>query len=276
MNTVSYNLPKEIKGRSKKGAVSLMAEILRKCATVDEFEAWLAKSDNKRGYVTNYAVGDPSGKVAYFDVGQNSYKRYDVTDRAEGFDVRSNYSFSGNMAKRGGSVPRYDVVMMQMKGKSQFAPHEFIEYSRNYMNTKGGCILDESGRVVRDNTSVARYTSSASAVMVCDAKNPRMLVSVGHPAAGMAVPVYVKAKDALPECVSGRGMLDLCNEFRSKCYVKLSKTEFELNKPLISKVVNIQTKCAMPSDYPQNITKFNNKIDKIFTKHAKKVRKVLK
>ena len=102
-----------------------------------------------------------------------------------------------------------------------------------------------------------------------------MLVAVGHPAAAMAVPVYVKAKSAIPECVRGRAMLNLCNDFRTKTHKKLSKEECELDKSTIKKVVSIETLCDMPSEYPANIDKFNAKIDKLFAKHEKRVRKAL-
>lgn len=275
MNTVSHNIPKTAKGRKRSSAIILMADILRECSSVDEFEVWLAKSNGQRSYVTNYAVGDASGKVAYFEVGQDTFTKYDVAERKEGFDVRSNYSFSGDMNKPGPSTPRYDVIANQLKGGDIYAPHDFISLSRNYMSVGGKSVLDEAECVVVDDTSVARYISSASAVMVCDAKNPRMLVAVGHPAAAMAVPVYVKAKSAIPECVRGRAMLNLCNDFRTKTHKKLSKEECELDKPTIKKVVSIETLCDMPSEYPANIEKFNAKIDKLFAKHEKRVRKAL-
>jgi hypothetical protein len=275
MNTVSHNIKMTDPKRGKGSAIALMDDILRECATVDEFEAWLAKSNGKRGYVTNYAVGEPSGEAAYFEVSQESYKRYNISDRAEGYEIRANYSFSGDMVNIGESGPRYEVIANQMRGGEKFTPYQFIDYSRNYLNNKGVCVLSESNRVELDNTSVARYISSASAVMVCDAKNPRMLVAVGHPAAAMAVPVYVKAKNAIPECVSSRAMLDLCNDFRTKCYEVINKEEHAINKPLIAKVLSIDTKCKMPQEFPANIEAFNAKIDKLFGKHAKRVRKVL-
>lgn len=276
LNTVSHNLVRTASSGKKHSAITLMDDILAECATVDEFEAWLAKSNGERGYITNYAVGDPSGKAAYFEVWNESYKRYDVAERKEGYDIRSNYSFSGEMSKRTESAPRYDIIANQMRGGEVFTPQQLIEYSRNYCNTKGGCVLDEPNRVVKDNTSVARYSSSASAVMVCDAKNPRMLVSAGHPSAVMAVPVYVQAKNNLPECLTSRAVLNLGNDFRTKCYEKISKREHALDKPLIAKVVKIKTICEMPSALPSDMAKFNAKIDKLFAKHSKKVRRVLK
>lgn len=275
LNTVSHNIAKTKKGTLKGSAISLMGEILGECATVDEFEAWLAQSNGERRYVTNYAVGDPSGKVAYFEVSQDGFVRYDATERKEGFDVRSNYSFSGNMEEKGPSTPRYDIAMNQMRGKSVYAPHDFLEFSRNYQNCEGGCVLDESDRVVKDNSSIARFIASASAVMVCDAENPRMLVAVGLPQASMGVPVYVRAKTAIPECIAGTALLDLCNEVRAKAYKKLTDDESELNRELMRRVVEIKTVCEMPSEYPEDIDKFNAIIDKKIAAHIKAVRKTI-
>lgn len=276
LNTVSHNIAKTKKGSQKGSAISLMGVILAECATVEEFEAWLTKSNGKRRYVTNYAVGDPSGKAAYFEVSQDGFVRYDLEKRAEGFDVRSNFSFSGDMVKRGDSVPRYDIAMNQMRGKATFAPHEFLEMSRNYQNTAGGCVLDEPKRVVEDNTSIARFTASASAVMVCDAENPRMLVAVGLPQASMGVPVYVKAKTALPQCVSEGAMLALSNEVRAKTYKALPEKRSRLDKATMGKVVSVKTICEMPSTYPSDIEAFNARIDKAFEEHAKRVRQKIK
>ena len=275
MNTVSANTSCEDKSIKSPIAVQLMGEVLGKCGSVEEFEAWLKASNGKRGYVTNYAAGDSTGAVAYFEVNQMGYTRYDVAKREEGFDVRSNFSFAGDKP-RGTSQMRYDITMAQMNGKSVYTPYEFIDYSRNYMSNNGACPLDEPGNIVLDNTTIARYTSAASAVMVCDADNPRMLVLVGHPAATMAVPVYVKAKTALPRCVSGTAMLELGNEFRERVYAELPERNFELNKPVINRVLKVECVCEMPSKLPQDIVAFNAEIDKKFAKHAKRVRKILR
>ena len=275
LNTVTHNIAQTKKGTLKGSAISLMGVILGECATVDEFEAWLAQSNRERKYVTNYAVGDPSGKAAYFEVSQDGYVRYDLEQRAEGFDVRANFSFSGDMVKRGPSVPRYEIAMAQMQSKTTYAPHDFLEFSRNYRNVEGGCVLDNPEKVVVDNSSIARYMASASAVMVCDEKNPRMLVAVGLSSASMGIPVYVKAKNAIPQCVSGTALLDLCNEVRAKTYKALTEETSELNKEMMSKVLTISTVCEMPSTYPDDIQAFNAKIDKAFEAHAKLIRRIV-
>ena len=275
MNNATKNMPIPDKSIKSASAVGLMGKILRSFATVDEFEAWLKSTNGKRSYGTMFAVGDITGAVAYFEVAQEFYKRYDAVDNG-GIDMRSNFCFAGDKKKRGPSVPRYHIAKNQLNGKESVTPHELIEFSRNYLNKGGVCALDNPKTEEIDSHTIARYTSAASAVMVCDARNPRMLVAVGHPSATMAVPVYVNAKRAIPECVSGRAMLDLGNEFRAKAYTKPQNGKYQLNKAVVSKVVAVNTKCEMPAEMPKEIDKFNAKVDKLFAKHAKKVRKAMR
>ena len=112
--------------------------------------------------------------------------------------------------------------------------------------------------------------------MVCDGNNPRMLAMNGHSASSLAVPIYVKAKGNIPECVHGDAMRLLSNDFREKAYTNVGEKKMLLNKELISKVLAIkQPKIEMPSEMPSNIKTFNAKLDKAFAKHEKRVRKVL-
>lgn len=275
LNTVSENITKNDSLRQGPGAIMLMGDALRTVATVDEFEKWLAKTNGKRPYVTNYAVGDASGAAAYFEVNQNSFTRYDIGERSEGFDIRSNFSFSGNMVDRGPSVPRYDIVMRQMSGKKMHSPYDFFDYGRNYVNGSGVEVINAPDKFVCNDLTVPRYFSVASMVMVCDGENPRMLVSVGHPVVAIVVPVYVKAANAIPECVAGRPSLLLSEEFRAKAYTKIEELKYEVNKPLIKSLLKIESRVAIPRQMPEDIEQFNAKIDARFAKHAAKVRKVL-
>lgn len=275
LNTVSENLTKSPTIAAGPGAIFNMAKALRECATVEEFEVWLAATNGSRPYVTNFAVGDATGALAYFEVWSESYKRYDVSERKEGFDIRSNFSFAGNMVTPGPSVPRYDIVMKQMSTKKSFSPYDFYHYSRNFVLCDGAQALDAEGVFVCNDITVPRYFSVASAVMVCDGANPRLLAMVGHPVVGAPVPVYVKAKSAIPECVGGRSALDLSEAFRTKAYKKVGELKYEVNEPLVNELLKFGTQYKMPRKMPQNIEKFNAKIDKFFAKHAQKVRNKL-
>lgn len=278
LNTVSENIKPDTTITAKGVAITRMANALAVCATVDEFEELLRQTNGKRRYVTNFAAGDPSGALAFFEVGSHSYKRYDVSDREEGFDVRSNFSFTGDMVTPGPSVPRYDIVMRHMKGKKSYTPYEFIEYARNFENGAGVNVMEAPGTFVCNDLTVPRYFSVADMVAVCDKDNPRMLVVIGHPTTAMAVPVYVKAKGAIPQCAGGAGgrtALDLSEEARAKIYRQIDELKFEVNKPLVNELLKIKSVVKMPSKMPKNIEAFNAKIDALFEKHAAKIRKVL-
>ena len=275
MNTVSENLTKSKIVSQSPGAISSMTMALRECATVDEFEAWLRSTNGTRSYVTNFAVGDAMGAVAFFEVWGEEYKRYDVAERKEGFDIRSNFSFSGNMENPGPSVPRYDIALRQMESKKSHTPYDFYHYSRNYVLSNGVDALDAEGVFVCNDLTIPRHMSVASAVMVCDGANPRMLAMVGHPVVGVPVPVYVKAKRAIPECVGGRSALELSEEFRAKAYKMLDELRYEVNEPLVKALLKFGAQYKMPRTMPRNIEKFNAKIDQFFANHAKRVRKVM-
>lgn len=250
---------------------------LRECATIDEFEELLKTTKRSRRSHSNYGVGDATGAVAYFEIWDIGYRRYDVSQSGnDGFDVRSNFSHAGNPEKAGTSKRRYDLIMREMKEHNgEFTPQDFIGYSRSYNSIKYGNVLDMEMIYYCNNHTVPRASTVGSFVIVCDGTNPRMLVMNGHSVSSLAVPVYVRAKENIPECVHGNAMRLLSNDFREKAYTTVSKKKL-LNKELISKVLRIkQPKIAMPSEMPSDIRAFNASIDKKFYKYEKRVRKVL-
>ena len=253
---------------------------LRECATIEEFEELLKTTKRSRRSHSNFGVGDATGAVAYFEVWDVGYRRYDVSDSGnDGFDVRANFSHCGDPEKKGSSEYRYNLIMNEMSAhKGHFTPHDFIGYSRSYNSIKYGNVLDLKRRYYCSNHTVPRTWTVGVFVMVCDGENPRMLAMNGHPVSSLAVPIYVKAGKNIPECVHGDAMRLLSNDFRKKAYplVGDKKKRRLLNKELIRQVLDIkQPKVKMPSEMPKNIKAFNAKIDKAFTKHEKRVRKVL-
>ena len=251
---------------------------LRKCATLDEFEEMLKNTKRSRRSHSNFGVGDATGAVAYFEVWDLGYRRYDVsTSGNEGFDVRANFSHAGDHKKLGSSKRRYDLIMREMaEHKGNFTPQDFIGYSRSYNSIKYGNVLESDKRYYCSNHTVPRASTVGAFVMVCDAKNPRMLVMNGHSISSLAVPVYVNAEEKIPECVHGDAMRLLSNDFRAKAYTAIEKKKL-LNKELVSRILRIkQPQIEMPKEMPADIVAFNAKIDKAFAKYEKRVRKVLK
>ena len=283
ISTATRNLPestpeeyKACKRRRMRGGA--MWNGLRECATVDEFEELLKTTKRSRRSHSNFGVGDATGAVAYFEAWDVGYRRYNISESGNnGFDVRSNFSHAGDPKKIGTSKRRYDLIMKEMaEHKGNFSPSDFIGYSRSYNSIKYGDILTAKGRHVCSNHTVPRYTTVGSFVMVCDGKNPRMLVMNGHSVSSLAVPVYVKAEREIPQCVKGDAMRLLSNDFREKAYSKTKNNKLALNKDVISAVLAIKhPKIEMPREMPKDIRKFNANIDKKFAKHEKRVRKVL-
>ena len=251
---------------------------LRECATVDEFEEMLKSTKRSRRSHSNIGVGDATGAVAYFEVWDVGYRRYDVSESGnDGFDVRSNFSHAGDPKKRGSSLRRYNLIMNEMgKHKGEFSPFDFIGYSRSYNSVKYGNILSCDKVSVCSNHTVPRSSTIGSFVMVCDGKNPRLLVINGHSVPGLAVPVYVKAKREIPQCVKGNSMRLLAEYFQSKAYIPVGDKIRVMNKELIAKVLKVkQPKIEMPKEMPSDIRAFNASIDKRFAAYEKRVRKVL-
>lgn len=284
ISTATKNLPKaspeEYKACKRRriwGGVMWCA--LRECATIDEFEALLKRTKRSRGAHSNFGIGDASGAVAYFEVWDLGYRRYDVSESGnDGFDVRANFSHAGNPKRKGSNVRRYKLMMSQMQGHSgTFSPRDFINYSRSYNSLKYGNVLTSPKPYICNNHTVPRYTSVGAVVIVCDAHNPRMLVMNGHPVSSIAVPVYVKAEHEIPQCVHGDAMRLLSNDFREKGYSLNADKKRVLNKEVVSSVLKINhPKIEMPREMPTNIRAFNADIDRKFAKHARRVRKVLK
>ena len=282
ISTATSNMPaatpdeyRACKRRRLRGGVQWQG--LRNCATVDEFEELLRTTKRGRRSKTNIGVGDATGAVAYFEIWDLGYRRYDVADRKEGFDVRANFSHARIVKQRGATARRYSLIMNEMgEHKGTFSPFDFINYSRSYNSLKHGDVLSTNDRYICENYTVPRYSSVGAFVIVCDAENPRMLAMNGNPISSIAVPVYVKAKYEIPQCVKGTAMRDLSREFKAKAYHTIADGVHILNKDLVRKVLKIkQPKIEMPKVMPTNIRAFNENIDKQFAKHEKRVRKVV-
>lgn len=251
--------------------------VLRECATVEEFEQMLRREKRARGFTSNLGIADATGAVAYFEIWDLGYRRYDVSDRKEGFDVRANFSHARVVKSKGASSRRYDLIMKEMsEHKGDFTPQQLIDYSRSYNSLKYGNLLTSSERYLCENHTVPRYSTVGVVVLVCDGKNPRMLAMNGHSVSSVAVPVYVNAKWEIPQCVRGDAMRLLSNNFKEKAYHTVADGVHILNKELVRNVLRVkQPKMEMPKEMPSNIKAFNASIDERFTSYEKQIRRVI-
>jgi len=112
MNTASYNLilKDTIEAKDREGI--LMREALKQCATIEDFELFLANYPKPRGVEANFGVIDAKGGAAYFEVDNFGFKKLDVNDSKiapMGYLIHTNFSFTGDINFGGGHI-RYKTA----------------------------------------------------------------------------------------------------------------------------------------------------------------------
>ena len=279
INTASGNLPKDKELEGTGSRPTFMRLALINCATIDEFEEFVR--NYKRGYkfTTNVGVGDANGGAAFFEIWGDGYRRYDVDKTERGFDIRSSFSFAGDMERLGSSRRRYDAMVEQTEGKMLFSASDFYDYSRKYHVAGKGDALENDNKLWNHRFETVPHRSTVGSFMVVCGKHPRILVSMGYPVACPAIPVWVEAKEAIPECLSGTAAHQLGRRFIQAAYIKdgtykskgKKKGRYYLNKPLVRKALQVKTKIPFPEQMPKNIEKFNRKVDRKFNRHQYRI-----
>jgi hypothetical protein len=94
-NSVAYNLP-ERSGEMKDLEGTIMADALRTCSTVDDFERYIQENlGPSLGSLANFGVLDAEGGAALFEVSNHTCKKYLAADAPEKYIVNTNFARSG-------------------------------------------------------------------------------------------------------------------------------------------------------------------------------------
>lgn len=229
MNSASYNL--EVGDTEGEG--TLMKVALQSCATVDDFEALLARSNGGgRDVSANFGVVDAKGGAATFETSKKGFVRVDAVsaaDGAKGLLVRSNYSRTG--AKDAGSGFLREARGMQLLGAAASSggldPAAIFRAARDVSNPAIGSTGEEAGPpLVYTGDSVCRLDTVAAVVLEAPAPGEApeaaaLWVVPSLPVTGAAIPVFPAAGQvpeelrAAPEASAlAGGMLSL----RSRLY----------------------------------------------------------
>ncbi len=187
MNTASYNLaPDTARLVDREGAV--MAEALRRCVTVDDFEVLLGALPKPLGVQANFGVIDACGGAAYFETSDHAWTRYDVADAPDGVLVRSNFSVSGRDGEGSGYI-RYNTacrLVAEAVANRSVTPELLTEgLSRSFMHS----LLDmdcEGMDIVVNQDFIPRDISTSSIVIEgvnspSEASDMRMWAALGYP-----------------------------------------------------------------------------------------------
>jgi hypothetical protein len=218
INSVAYNLPRKA-GEMEDLEGFVMADALRLCATVADFEAFLkANLGPDLGSRTNYCVIDAGGGAAIFEVHNHGYKRLDASAASGGYLLNTNFSRSGT-ADEGRGYLRFDRESELFKEvPAGTLTHGFVlqDVSRDL----GHALLRHPPRSSWKEMSAAspvwvhsNYTinrlSTASSILIHGVKkgeDPRratLWVILGEPVCSIAVPLWVAAASVPPELREG-------------------------------------------------------------------------
>jgi len=210
MNSVAYNLPKKSEEMQDLEG-QIMADALRTCRTVDDFEAYIRKNLGEAlGSWANYGVIDARGNAVIFEVHNHGFKKYDAVDTPGKYLINSNFSLSGEEGKGAGYL-RYDrasFLFKQLPAGKISHQDIFQEICRDF----GHMLLDQPTLGDLKNLSLNKpvwvlsrdtinRTNTSAAVVICGKKPGEkdsiatFWVLLGEPVTSIAVPVWLEAKE---------------------------------------------------------------------------------
>jgi hypothetical protein len=207
MNSVAYNLPKKDGEQADLEGV-IMADALRTCRTVADFEAYLrANLGGELGARTNFGVIDASGAAVIFEVHNHGYEKLDAAAAPEGYLVNTNYSRTGKEAKGSGYVrfARATELLKAVPG-----PVSARDILRRLARDTGNALAPQPApsdfaalpgdrdRFVFTRDSINKSYTSAAVVIVGrrpgePGSRATMWVLPGEPVTAVALPLWVEA-----------------------------------------------------------------------------------
>jgi hypothetical protein len=241
-NSVAYNLP-EAAGEMKDLEGMIMADALRRCASIDDFEAYLRESlGPSLGSLANFGVIDARGGAAIFEVSNRAYKKFPAADVAEKYLVNSNFARSGKDAAGAGylrferasrlfrALPPAGISHRQILGHisrdtghvlvAQPAFAQFRDFS-----AKKPAWLASRDTIDRDSTSAAVVVHGRKPGN--DGSPATLWVQLGEPLFTIAVPLWVEA-GAVPDALRAGAKAPLLAE--SQRLKKLARPYAEVDR----------------------------------------------
>jgi len=208
MNSVAYNLPRK-SGEMEDLEGIIMADALRTCRSVDDFERYLqANLGPNLGSWANFGVIDADGKAYVFEVHNHGYEKLDAADAEARYLVNTNFSRSGAEGEGAGYL-RFERASRLFEG---FSPGQvdfrtiLTQFTRDLGHVLlGQSSLEDARRTPSDQDvwlftrdCINRPSTSAAVVIVGrDPADPNsvatMWVIPGEPVTAIAIPLWVEA-----------------------------------------------------------------------------------
>ena len=211
MNTASYNLPRKDGTIGSTDGIEgvLMAQALRKCRTVEDFEAYLnAEKGPALNLTVNFGVIDASGKAFIYETHSNGFTKFDATAAPENYILFTNFSRSGK-ENAGAGYLRFDrateIVKQAPAGKlsprlifrdfSRDTGHVFL-HTPTYPQYKEFPASDNHW--IHNKYTINRWDTACAVVLVGKdpsdpASRPMMWILPGEPMTSIALPLWPDA-----------------------------------------------------------------------------------
>jgi len=206
-NTVAYNLPEDDGMKDLEGLV--MADALRTCATVEEFEAWLERNKGKNlGCWTNFGVLDASGKAWLFEVHNKGFIKKDAAADPARLLVNTNFSRSGKEGAGAGYL-RFDrahQILGETRGAKLTPEFIFNALARDTGHiwlhsptlSEMASLSGREPRWIMSLHTINRGDTSAAVVIQGRSKDrpATFWVALGEPVAAIAIPLWVETGES--------------------------------------------------------------------------------
>jgi len=213
MNSVSRDLPQGSKKGPDNGPFMKLA--LATCATVEDFEALLARTDKSgRRTRANFGVIDGKGAAAFFETSHQAYRRYDANDSDNGILVRANFAFTGGGDGGRERFQRAETLCKQLPtdGKLELTwlLREFVRDLTPPRSAKdGGHGRQDVRETIHRQTTVAAMVFHGCRTDQ-DPMATAMWAILGQPLFSVAVPCWPALGRVAPE-LAGDPKSPLCN-----------------------------------------------------------------
>ena len=208
MNTVAYNLPAPGADDMHDLEGVIMADALRTCRTVGEFEALLrSRVGPELGSQANFGVIDAAGGAAVFEVHNGGVVRRDVTGEPRSCAVVTNFARGGEEGKGAGYLrfARAGELFASL-GDARVTAGDLLGFARD----TGHVLLRDLDAATVAATPAATplwistrdciNRSSTTAAVVVAGRRPgatwppaTLWIVPGEPVAAVAIPVWVEA-----------------------------------------------------------------------------------
>ena len=218
INSVAYNLPQR-QGERIDLEGMVMADALRSCGTVDEFETYLKRNlGPSLGSRTNYCATDARGGAAIFETHNHGFKRLDALGYTGHYLLNTNWSRSGTEDKGNGYL-RFDreTAIFDLVPAGAITPQFVLQMVardlghplvRHPSPAEWKKLPADKPYWIHSNYTINRLSTASSILIqgVRPGEDPRratLWVILGEPVCSIATPFWVAAGETPAETHDG-------------------------------------------------------------------------